>query len=149
MKIYITAQALKRNELMQNLHAKSPVITEHIFKLIVMPDHTARNHWESEIAGQLNRITSLKSTKKYPSAKELMTWLYYDYEDDISNIRNISNDLDNISDDYGVYYEGNIYELAKDFKEICFEYFSWLSKELSINGSVRNREIYNKLDELV
>ncbi len=149
MKIYITAQALKKNEIMQNVHRKTLVIIEHIFKLLIMPDNSTRNHWQGEIAGLLNRITPLKNTKKFPSSDNLLKWTYYDNEDSITDFTWITKELDNIYDDYDVEFNGDINDLISDFKEICFDYFSWLSEQLSIDGTVRNRDIYNKLDELL
>lgn len=148
MKIYITAQALQKNEIMQNVHRKTLVIIEHMLKLMIMPNHSARNHWQGEIAGQLNRITLLKSTKKFPSSDNLLKWTYYDNEDSITDFIWLKNELDNIHDEYGVEYDGDIYRLAETFQNICYKYFSWLAEQLSLNGSIRNRDIYQKLDEL-
>lgn len=149
MKIYITAQALQKNEIMQNIHRKTLVIVEHMLKLIVMPDNSARNHWQGEIAGQLNRVTTLKNTKKFPSSSNLLKWTYYDNEDSITDSRWIESELDNIYDEYGVEYDGNVQQLIENLKNICYEYFSWLADQLSQNGAIRNRDIYKKLDELV
>lgn len=54
MRIYISAQSVRRQEIIQELHQKSTVIIEHIMKIMLMPNHSARNHLEGEIAGQLN-----------------------------------------------------------------------------------------------
>lgn len=149
MKIYISAQSLKRNEIMQDVHRKSAVIVEHLLKLILMPDNPARNHWQGEIAGQLNHIRSMKGSNKYPSAKMLMQWLYYDSEDLICTKSSIRVDLNNILDDYGYEYDGDLDDLISDLQDVCYSYFSWLSEKLSEDGAVRNQEIYRKLDMLV
>lgn len=148
MKIYITAQALQKNEIMQNIHRKTFVIIEHILKLVVMPDHDARNHWQGEIAGQLNRVPALKNSKRFPSYRNLLDWTYYDNEDSICDKNWISKELDNILIDYGCEYEGDVSDLIDVFKDTCFDYFTWLAEQLSADGAVRNRDIYQKLDEL-
>ena len=149
MKIYITAQALQKSEIMQNIHRKTFVIIEHMLKLLVMPNNSARNHWQGEIAGQLNRVPALKNSKKFPSRDNLINWTYYDNVDSICDINWVLNELDNIFDEYGIEYKQDVGQLIKQLNDICFNYFSWLSEQLSINGTVRNRDIYQKLDELI
>lgn len=149
MKIYISAQSLKRNEIMLDVHRKSAVIVEHLLKLILMPNNSARNHWQGEIAGQLNYIRSMKGNNKYPSSKMLIQWMYYNSKDLMCTKSSIQVDLNNIFDDYGYEYTDSLDDLISKLQNVCYAYFSWLAQKLSEAGAVRNQEIYKKLDMLV
>lgn len=149
MRIYISAQSVKRQEIIQELHQKSAVIIEYIMKIMLMPNHSARNHWEGEIAGQLNRIRSIKGSNKYPSDKLLLQCLYYDADDILFNKQRITNDIYNIMDEYNCDYEYDLDSFMNALQSVCFDYFSWLSKRISVNGSIRNQEIYKELASLV
>lgn len=76
MKIYIWGFAEAQKEVERRLSAHTDEIIEHIIKLVLMPDNSARNHWEGEIAGQLKSIDRLKNSKKFPSAKQIYKWTY-------------------------------------------------------------------------
>lgn len=76
MKIYIRGFAETQKEVERRLSAHTDEIIEHIIKLVLMPDNSARNHWEGEIAGQLKSIDRLKNSKKFPSAKQIYKWTY-------------------------------------------------------------------------
>lgn len=149
MKIYITAQAQQKHYLAQSVQDSAIVIIEHLLKLTIMPNNTARNHWQGEIAGHLKHVQMLKNTKKLPTRNELIKWTYTENLDFIKNKAWILSEIDNIFDEYGYEYDGDINTLMENFNDICYEYFSWLSSKLSTDGVVRNRDIYKKLDELV
>lgn len=149
MKIYIRSFAEVQREIERKLSSHTDEIIEHMIKLIVMPDNSARNHWKGEIAGQLSKIDKLKNGKKFPTARQIYAWTYGKKQDLVTDRGWMQVTIRDIEDQYDVYVDMTADEFCNIADEICAEYFSWLADELSIVGKVASRDIYNKLDELI
>ena len=149
MKIYIKAQARQMRELEWMISSHADVIVEHILKLIIMPEHSAANHWKQEIATQLNRVKKLKSTGKYPTSDQIYSWTYEKVSDDIMDARWLEDLIDVIESDYNTYVSIDINTVMKSLDMICKDYFSWLAKNLSEKGMISNAKAYEILDSLI
>ncbi|MCM1232045.1 MAG: hypothetical protein NC489_18140 [Ruminococcus flavefaciens] len=149
MKIYIRGFAEAQKEVERKLSAHTDEIIEHIIKLIVMPDNSARNHWEGEIAGQINRIERLRNSKKFPKAKQIYDWTYGKKQDLVTDRGWMSVAMRDLADQYGDLEEIAVDDLCDVADYVCRQYFSWLADELSTVGRVATRDIYDKLDSLV
>lgn len=149
MKIYIKAQARQMRELEWMISSHADVIVEHILKLIIMPEHSAANHWKQEIATQLNRVKKLKSTGKYPTSDQIYSWTYDKVSDDIMDARWLEDLIDVIESDYNTYVSIDINTVMKSLDSICKDYFSWLAKNLSEKGMISNAMSYETLNSLI
>lgn len=149
MKIYINAMSESRKEIERSLSRITDVIVEHLIKLSVMPNHSARNHWKTEIAGHLSRIKRLDGSNKYPTAQDIYKWTYNKVRDNITDVTYMTEMLYDIATEYNVDIDADPEEVCVSADRVCHEYFTWLSKMLSTTGMVAKQRIYDKLDELV
>lgn len=149
MKIYLSEYAKSKQAMEDNIGNRVDVIIEHLIKLILLPQNESRKHWEGEIAGQLNRVHKLKNKNKYPTKGQLLDWTYYYAEDDMKDISWLTNEISNIELDYDTKVTIAPQELSIKLNLIAYDYFIWLSNILSIDGSVSNMKIYQKLEEIV
>lgn len=149
MKIYIRGFAEAQKEIERRLSAHTDEIIEHIIKLVLMPDNSARNHWEGEIAGQLKSIDRLKNSKKFPSAKQIYKWTYGKKQDLVVDAKWMGVSIREIEEIYDVYIDQSVYDICDTVDEVCTNYFQWISIELSTVGKVSTPTIYRKLDELI
>jgi hypothetical protein len=137
-----------KKELERNLSAHTDEIIEHLFKLILMPDSRDRNHWQGEIAGQLNKIVRLNNSKKFPKAKQIYQWTYGKKQDLVTDRNWLSGMLEDIEFKYNIEVCDSIDNLIYSLDDLCVTYFSWLAENLSESGYVSTPKIYRKLDEL-
>lgn len=149
MKIYISAQAQQKQEMIWDISHRADIIIEHLIKLILMPNSFSRKHWQGEIAGQLNKVQKLKSTNKYPTAKQIYEWTYTVREDTMQDINQLSGDIENVEFEYDALITMSAEELSNILLKVASEYFSWLANILAIQGRASNSDIYAKLDELL
>jgi len=79
----------KANEIVDSLAYQ---ITEHVIKIILIPDSEAVEHWKGELHAWLRRLQNitLKPRSKRPPKKMYYAWLY---TDPAINLRNIVIDL--------------------------------------------------------
>lgn len=124
-------------------------IIENIFKLVLMPNHSAVNHWRKEIASQIYMINKLKSTKKFPSADQIYSWSYAKQQDLVTDVDWTARLIDHLTYEYGAENNFEPSEIAEIVDNICTQYFSWLSDELSAHGIVSYKQIYAVLDSLL
>ena len=149
MKIYINAMAESRKEIERSLSGVTDAIVEHLVKLVVMPSHSARNHWKQEIASNLSRIKRLDGSNRYPKADDIYKWTYNKVRDNITDVTYMTEMLYDIATEYNVDIEADPEEICESSDRVCYEYFTWISKMLSTTGMVAKQRIYDKLDELV
>lgn len=149
MKRYIIAHAKQKQALEWSIGAHTDVIIEHLIKIICLPKHSAKSHWMSEVANQLNRVQRLKSSGRYPSKEQLFSWTYETALDDIRDASALSTIISNIEFDYNVTITISAEELSKRLDHICAAYFDWLATKLSENGVAKNQDIYATLNELI
>lgn len=149
MKIYIRGFAEMQREVERTLSAHTGEVIEHMLKCYLMPDHPAVNHWKSEIANQLNHVDKLKSSKKYPISSQIYNWTYGNNKHMITDLAQFADLVGIICSDYSIELNISYEELADTFDSICKEYFSWLAEKLNKTGTIKNSDIYRKLDELL
>lgn len=148
MKIYITAQALQKREMETRLATRMSDVIEHMLKLYLMPNHSARNHWETEIYTFIHSVEKLKQSKKYPTKEQIYSWTYDKVQDLVTDTSWMTLAIEDICDQYNIQLTISINTVIYELDNLCIIYFSWLSENLSERGRLTNREIYQKLDEL-
>lgn len=149
MKIYIRGFAEIQREIERNLTSHTDEIIEHLLKCYLMPDHSAISHWKREIANQIYKVDKLKNNKKFPTAKQIYNWTYGKKQDLVTDIRWFSGLVKNICDEYLIEIDTDPSDFMNEFDNICYEYFTWLAKELSIRGLIPYSEIYQFLNGLL
>ena len=150
--MFIDEYAKQQNAIESTIQNKTEVIVEHIFKLMLMPNHNSYNHWKREIANQFNEVRKLKGSNKLPKKEQIFEWSYEDISDQLTDVNFVQNRIDNIIYDYGensVVYDYDLESFIANLNNICYNYFNWLSDELSKTGYVANSSIYRKLDKLI
>lgn len=131
----------------KGLHDVSDVIIYHIYKIYYIPIKDSRRHWSLEIFSFLNKINKRKSTKKYPPKSFIYNNVFGNQEDSFEEYH-ISY-LEDLSYDYPDYEFSTKKDDVLILKNICGEYFQWLSKNLSEKGSVSKREVLEKLESII
>lgn len=149
MKVYITAQALQKHEIETRLATQMSEIIEHMLKLYLMPNHSARNHWESEIYAFVHNVEKLKQTKKYPTKEQIYSWTYKKVQDLVNDEDWMAIAIEDICEQYGIKLTVSVNCVMHELDKICIDYFNWLSNNLSERGRATSREVYQKLDELL
>lgn len=148
MKIYITAMTESRKEIERSLKGSAEAVVEHIMKLVLMPHHSARNHWKQEIAALLHKVDRLAGSKKYPSAQDIYKWTYGKIRDRVTDTIYMEEMLYGLTTDYNIETDMTPNEFCGLTDSACTQYFKWLSDRLSSIGMIASQRIYDKLDEL-
>ena len=81
MRIFVTEFAESKKEIERELKPKTENIIEHLFKLYLVPEHTAVNHWKQEIYSFLHTIDKLKGSNKRPTKEQIYKWTFGKKED--------------------------------------------------------------------
>lgn len=149
MKKYVYVFSQSRREIKRMLYGRTKQFIENICKLILMPDHSARNHWMKEIASQIFDIDRLSNNNRYPMKKQIYDWSYKKQQDLVTDTIRMKEMKRHLITEYHL----ESYMDPADFSEvadsICYEYFSWLADRLSNKGFVPYIDIYEKLNELL
>lgn len=147
MILNLNEYAYKKRQLEDKLYSNTEQIIEHLFKLYLLPNHSARNHWKQEIYSFLHSIDKLKGSNKRPTPAQIYTWTFGNKEDTIDNYF-VKVMIDTINYQYKENIKLNINVVKNNILFVCRSYFKWLAKELSTKGIVSPQQIYKKLDEL-
>ena len=137
MKILCFANS--KTSISSELKSNSGELFKTLVKLYLYPNHVSVNHWKQEIAAFLNKVPRTKGNKKFPNKHFILKNTWEIYEDAISNM------IEPIIEDYG---DTVVMIDVDDLYEKCEAYFNWIAGELSSNGFVSNKRIYNKLDSI-
>lgn len=149
MKIYITAQAQFIRDIQVDLINHVDQIEENFLKLLIAPKALTRNHWQGEIASQINRIRKSKGKSKIPKADDIFKWIYTEQLPELTDKRRFKRMVDDICDIENFDCPGDIDNLQNQHIQKLKQYYKWLASELSIDGYVERRKIFNMLDELL
>lgn len=150
MKIYISAQAQAMRDVRSELVNHTAQIEENFVKLLIAPNATTRNHWEGEIASQINRVRKLTGSHKLPASKDIFKWIYTDQLPELRDMRYFKSMVASICDVENFEYPDDIKYLHDSVLELLEQYYKWLSEELiKRNGFVPRIVIFEKLDELL
>ena len=148
MRLFVTEFVDSKREIERILNDVTTPVMEHLFKLYCMPESSSRNHWISEIANFLYKVKRLAGKNKFPSRGQIMDWTYYKWEDLLTDPVYMERELETIEFKYNVEINKSVDEICETFYTLCYDYFLWLSTELSNTGLVSHKAIYNKLNEL-
>lgn len=149
LKYYIKSMSSSQMIIIRNLEAHTDEIIEHIIKLVLMPGHSARNHWKSEIAAQIKSVKKLDGKNRFPTADQLYAWTYKKDQDLVTDEKWMKVTIEEIEDEYNIEVTDTVNSICVRVDEICQNYFKWLADELSDAGKVTSSRIYQKLDELL
>ena len=149
IKLLITEYALKKQEMEWKLHDIVSPIVHRLIKCYLMPISESYNHWKSEIANSLREVKALKGTNKFPTAKQIYDWTYGSYYDSVNNQRWMKAVIQEIQEDYDILIDTPIYDLCLEINALCYNYFTWLSNVLSVNGFTSRKSIFDKIDKLI
>ena len=148
MKFYIHAMSDAKRKIESTLRDATPKVIEHIAKLILMPDSESRNHWEKEIVTFIGKVSTLKGSNKWPTAKQIFSWTYGVDQDLVQRPAWVRVYMRNIARDEGCAFDpSRDYSIILDY--ICYHYFTWLSEQLSQQGIIDHQEAYALLDDLL
>lgn len=138
----IFGMSRKRSQVAMDLEDITLQLTSHLIKLYMYPTSEDTSHWRQEIYNFLHNVPKLKMTKKFPSKQFIL-----------DNTININKEMIKIwykiiDDDYSD--NNNIYEYFdfNQMKNIILNYYDWLADNLSQQGIVSRKSVYNELERL-
>lgn len=137
MKIF--AYAKNRSKIFDDLEDKSEEVFEHVLKVLMYPGHEAENHWVKEIYANLHKVSKLSSSNKFPKYADIMKHTWYIHEDMLRET------VSALVIDYGATDQADTHLLYT----ACYDYFQWISKELSNRGVISKTEISDELDAII
>lgn len=149
MKMYIFGFAKSRLEIEIALNGKTQQIIEHMCKLVLFPEHSARNHWKKEIASQLYTISKLKTSKQFPNQRQIYYWTYKKEQDLLQDSAWMSKMYNHLVKEYNSIPNITEDEFLYRADTVCDKYFKWISEVLSKDGFVEFDQIYGMLDSLL
>lgn len=149
MKLYIKAMSETKREVERKLRERADEVLEHIMKLVLMPDHPARNHWRKEIAMQLCTVHRFKGSNKYPSEQQIFDWTYGAWADELHDPGWMHNMMRRICKDYAVDSPYTLKEFSVKVNSLCKRYFAFVAQHLSNGRAIPAATIYAFLDEIM
>lgn len=149
MKIYISAQAKSIRDIKSSLVNHVDQIEENFLKLLIAPNVSTRNHWQGEIASQIYKIRKTTGSHKLPSSDDIFKWIFTEQLPELTDKRRFKRMVNDICDIENFEYPEDIDHLQEQLIGKLEQYYDWLANELSIDGYVERREIFNILDELL
>ena len=147
----ILAHASEISKVRASLQNHTDQIEENFIKLLLSPvTCTTRNHWRTEIANQLIRVKRLDNTKRYPTADQIYQWMYTDMLDDLTDASSMQDLVEDICEieNLELPENFNLHEFIDVLLERLSAYYTWLAKQLSVNGVARRSDVFDKLNEL-
>ena len=139
--------ARKKSEVLSDIRNHRFRLVEHLLKVYYYRDNDSLKVWLKEIKaylGEVSKIKSFKGKDRYPSKEEI----YWEA---------LGKDLDSIGDfhdtcieDFSSDEEEPLPKVEKDEKaeEFCDDYIKWVSKVLSIKGSISAMEVRAEIEKL-
>ena len=150
MKIYINAMAETKARIESEMSGRSlSRALTHILCIILAPDSQTVNHWMNEIYAFRHDIDKLKGKNKFPSANEIYKWSYNKKQDLITDVNWMKLTIEDVKDNENISDSRSPATISKIMDSICVEYFKWLAENLSKVGVVSNRQVHEKLNELI
>lgn len=144
--IILTEFAYQKRLLLDKFYQLSDEFVDHMMCLYFLPDNPSFNHWKGEVVTFYQSCGKLKSTKKFPTYKELyhVIWggqedIFYEHFDGLINNLEFKEDV-NIN-----YNEEDILNCH----QFISDYVDWICKSLSTVGLVDRKSAYIKLDDLL
>lgn len=135
--IYAFSKTTK--EVMSKLADRGEVVVDHLIKVFLWPNSQEYNHWKQEVWSNLNRVSKLKTTNRFPTSSQIYNAIWDAVGDMIPELAKLW--IDEIDES----------PIAFDFKNLEYaihDYLIYLSKELSTNGIITSNKVYSKLDVL-
>lgn len=147
--MYIFELAKNRSDIKRELMSKTPMIIEHLEKLILSPNNPARNHWISEIHAFIHTIDISKSTKKFPSANFIFESTFGCLEDKYRMLSYVSTEIRDICEIENIKIPKDMKKYQKEILSVCFTYFSWLAESLSKDGRIVRSDVKMLIDKMI
>ena len=134
---------MKKKDLEAAIDEKTWPTLLALAQLYLFPDNINKMHWRKGVWANFHRVVPLKSKNKYPSTSFIFesSWIH-----NRRNLRKIIQEAIGKEDKFEA--DAFRYQNWTMFEDLTFDYFEWLSKELSKNGIVEATDVYAKLAEL-
>lgn len=139
MRDFIFAFSRSRTDVFSKLADNSENVIDHLIKVFLWPDVQEQSKWKSEIWNFIKSVPKLKSSNRFPSAKQIKKEIWNSYEDVI--YEHIGLWIDEISEEPILFDYKDVYHAIE-------EYMTWLANTLSEKGVVRSSEVYSKIENL-
>lgn len=149
MKLLINEFAEDKYVIERELSSHTTPIIEHLAKCLLMPNNNSYNHWKKEIIHQICDINKLKSSKKFPKAKQIYNWTYGKKQDIITDTNAMKQFFNNLENDYNIIIVKSIDLLCKVLNEMCIGYFTLLADNLSTFGFLDKSKANKFIDDFV
>lgn len=120
-KIY--AMSFNRQKALEKLDELSLKISEHIFKICVLPKHESMHHWQMELKAWRRQLTKYNNSKMGKPNYNKPTLRKYLYEEPLGTNEDIAILKKMIEDDYGikikipVYYKPMLIKYIETFSD--------------------------------
>lgn len=140
MYLYIRGAARYRDKIYDQITDASDPIDEHLIRLLIYPDNSAKFHWIHEIWSFLHRIHKLKGSKKYPKVAFIEDALSCGNDiipNIVANVKDMEPDLTPV-------------DVTEDqILHIFTGYQHWLATELSDRGVVNESDVRDVIINLL
>ena len=138
MKIYVRAFAITNKAAKDYLISKTPVVIDHLIKVLLYPDVQEQNHWKKEIASALNTVPAIKSSNRKPKPKFIYENTFDAWKETIEDrICAIVEDIVEVPIAFDI----------SDVYHAIGEYFEWLSDNLSYS-TLKFSDIYSEIESI-
>ncbi|WP_301003261.1 hypothetical protein [uncultured Duncaniella sp.] len=139
MKRLVRAQAFGRADILSDLRFHGRKAVDHLAKVYLYPDHTARNHWKEEVLAHFSSVSTLKGTNRFPKLKDI----YYNGCE--GHLDTLSKTVRVFRKEYG---EPTRKCKLQTLQMAVQDYFWWASKELNKSGRLIGSEAYQMMDSV-
>ena len=149
----LTEMAIPRSQFRDYIMSKYPVVIKHLILCLTQPNHTAVNHWKSEIYGNFSSFDKLKYTKKYPTTQDFldcgMETCFENIEDKMEYyIIKAYSEEDDVT-----YFNLQDIDLKINIDKLIVsitDYFNWLINNVNLEtGVVDKYGVYTKIEDLM
>lgn len=147
-RIYSKLQTLNemaeyKKDIIKRIEDKEYVLMEHLIKCLMYSDSNNLEHWKKEIYSFVNRINPLKGINKYPTYKQLKSWIINKFSDTLKQT------IYAIADSINYEYHKNIEYNSAKLAQCVIAYYEWLMINLSQKGVISLQEVSKEIDALI
>lgn len=150
MKIYIKGFAEKQNAIETALsNERTNKLIIHMLCIILAPHSSCVSHWIDEIHGFISDVDKLKTTKRYPSSKQIYKWSYGKKQDLVTDENWLIRKIRDVTKKEHITTDLTTLEIMGLLDDACIQYFTWLSLELSKYGTVANDDVHAEIQNIL
>lgn len=136
--------SMSKRYIIDKLYDMRLEVNEHLICCYFWNDTNNYNHWKTEISSFIKTQPKVKGTNKYPTEKQLKSWVINDTIEEIT--LKISGIVKRTQQDKNIKIPK--YE-EKVLQNYLIDFWNWLAKYLADGNEVMPNDIHSKIDELV